>query len=393
MLYENDNSMKCYDVIIIGAGAAGLTAAAQTIARGHSTLVLDLGNSPARKVAASGGGNCNITNTAADITRYFGQNPNFIRGALSRRRPADILDWCKTHKIKLYEKTPGRYFCADGAVSVVDALIHDAHGATIKYNHTVTGVTKNGDIFCVIANNCEFQGKSLIIATGGTSFSTLGVSDIGYKIAKSFGHKVVPVRPALCAMKIPMFGSDLAGISIDVEITIGKEKIYDAMLFTHFGIGGPAVYRASVRDISNGITINLCPAVDILNAFKDAKLKNGKRNISTVLSEYLPTRVAKYFTSNNTKNIADFKDSELQIIANQINKFYITPDDIKLHNMQSAEIVRGGVSTDEISSKTMESKLCPALYFVGEIIDISGDLGGFNLQWAWASGYVAGQNA
>lgn len=385
--------MKQYEVIIIGAGAAGLAAAGELVQRGRRTLILDMGSMPARKVAASGGGNCNITNIAAGTTRYFGENPNFVRGALSRVRPSDILQWCEAHKIKLYEKTPGRYFCTDGANVVVSALLHDATGADIRYNHAVESVAQRDDKFVVCVNKKEFISDTLIIATGGASFGTLGVSDMGHKIAKQFGHKIVPVRPALCAMAMPMFDAELSGISLDVEITIGREKILDAMLFTHFGIGGPAVYRASVRDISNGITINLCPGTDIFDVLKCAKHKKGKCNITTILSEYLPVRVARYFAYNDTRNIADWRDSEIRQIADKINHLDIAGRDIKLHNMQSAEIVRGGVSTDDISSKTMESKICPGLFFAGEVLDIAGDLGGFNLQWAWASGHVAGQNA
>lgn len=385
--------MKHYDVIIIGAGAAGLSAAGELVQRGRRTLILDMGGAPARKVAVSGGGNCNITNMAAGVGQYFGKNPNFVRGALSRIRPEDVLDWCKNHNIKLYEKTPGRYFCTDGANAVVSALLNDATGADIKYEHTVESVARHDDKFVVFANNKEFISDTLIIATGGTSFGTLGVSDVGQKIAKQFGHKIIPMRPALCAMTIPMFGADLAGISLDAEITVGREKIIDAILFTHFGIGGPAVYRASVRDLAGGITINLSPGVDIFDMLKRAKQTTGKRNISTILSENLPARVAKYFSNNDARNIADWRDIEIREISDKISKFHIAGRDIKLHNMQSAEIVRGGVSTDDISSKTMESKLCPRLFFAGEVLDIAGDLGGFNLQWAWASGRVAGQNA
>lgn len=385
--------MKQYDVIIIGAGAAGLAAAGELMARGQRILVLDMGTSPARKVAASGGGKCNITNMAAGVARYFGNNPNFVRGALSRVSPTDILQWCERHKLKLFEKEPGRYFCADGAGAVVDALGQDAIGADIRYNHSVSGVNTNRDGFIVIANGTEFQSKSLIVATGGTSFGALDVSDTGYKIAKQFGHEIVPVRPALCAMAVTIFGADLAGVSVRAEISIGREKIRDDMLFTHFGIGGPAVYRASVRDLSDGITINLCPDVDIFSALKKAKLTSGKCRISTILSRYLPERVARYFANNDTRNIADWRDEEIRAIANNINNMHISAHDIKLHNLQSAEIVRGGVSTDNISSKTMESKICPGLFFAGEVLDIAGDLGGFNLQWAWASGRVAGQNA
>lgn len=380
--------MKQYDVIIIGAGAAGLSAGAQAIQNGKSVLILDMGNTPARKVMASGGGRCNITNTAAGRDRYFGQNPDFVRGALSRVSPHDILEWAKSHKLKLSQKEPGRYFCDDGAGAVVDALMRDAHGADIKYNSPVQSVEKKDGLFWV--NGC--CAPALIVASGGTSFGTLGVSDIGYKIAKSFGHKIIPVRPGLCALAITGANADLAGITLDAEIKIGKKKVCDSMLFTHFGIGGPAAYRASLHNIKDGIHINLCPNTDVLDLLRDAKQTQGRKNLATILGTVLPVRIAKWIAGADGRNIADLKDSDIKNIAERIQNIFISGDKIKYHTLASAEVVCGGISTDEISSKTMESKLCSGLFFVGEVIDIAGDLGGFNLQWAWASGRVAGDN-
>ena len=385
--------MNKYDVIIIGAGAAGLSAVATATNAGRRVLVLDMGGHPARKVAVSGGGRCNITNMAADASRYFGENPNFVRGAIARVTPRDILNWMDLHGLQYTEKAPGQYFCASNATDVVNALIKDASNADIKYNHVVKSVEKQNNEFIVGANDSLYISKSLIVASGGVSFGVHGVSDVGYKIAKHFGHKIVPVRPALCAMAIDNLGSELMGISIDCEITVGREKIRDALLFTHFGIGGPAVYRASVRDISNGIVINMCPDVNIYELLRAAKHTNGRRSITTILSEHIPMRLARYLCGNDTRNVADVRDAEIKNIADTINKFKIPGHDIRLHDLASAEIVRGGVSTDLISSKTMESKICPGLFFAGEVMDIAGDLGGFNLHWAWASGRIAGQNA
>ena len=384
--------MNVYDVIIIGAGAAGLSAAMVADNNKKRVLILEMGNAPARKVAVSGGGRCNITNAAVAHTRYFGTNPNFVRGAIARISPNDILDWMNKHDIEYTEKTPGQYFCKTTAVDVVNALLGDCHGAKIKYNHPVSSVTKENDRFIVIANGKKFSAKNLVIASGGTSFATLGVSDIGHKIAKIFGHKIVPIRPALCAISTNLFSSDLAGISIHAQITIGKEKINDDLLFTHFGIGGPATYRATVRDITNGFIVNMCPDINMYETMRSAKQKNGKRTITNIVSEFLPLRLARFLTHNDDRNIADIKDIEIKAIADKINAHKIDYQNIKLHNMQSAEVVRGGVSTDNISSKTMESKLCPGLFFAGEVLDIAGDLGGFNLHWAWASGRIAGQN-
>lgn len=381
--------MKTYDVIIIGAGASGLAAAGALCARGRRVAVLEMGASPARKVMASGGGRCNITNTNADYTRYFGKNRDFVRGALSRITPHDIIAWAYAHDLQLVEKAPGQYFCEKGAAAVVDALLSDAKDADIIYNTRVTDVRYQNNMFYIN----DLCADSVVIATGGTSFGALGVSDVGYKIAKSFGHRVVPVRPGLCALAVPNIPSDLAGVSLDAIITVGKEKIYDSLLFTHIGIGGPAAYRASLHDLMTGMHINLAPNVDILTVLRDAKHTNGRKTVAGILGQYLPTRVAQWIANNDTRHIADFKECEIQSVANSVCDIFIPHDAIKYHTMSSAEVVRGGIDTSEISSKTMESKLRPGLFFTGEVIDIAGDLGGFNLHWAWASGRVAGANA
>lgn len=386
--------MVKYDVVIIGAGASGMFAAASAINNGRNVAIIEMGATSARKVAVSGGGNCNLTNTNATYLNYFGANPEFARSALSQFSPQDMIVWAQNHNIRLYEKTPGRYFCVDGAKAVVDALIYDTKTADVFFNTVVEDIDKVDNIFCIKTNKETFQTNSVIVASGGISFPALGVSDIGYKIAKKFGHSIVPVRPALCMIKIkdnPY--SDFSGISVPAEICVGKNKIYDDLLFTHMGIGGPAAYRASLYDLDNGITINMLPKTNLMSILIDIKRSNGRKQISTVLSEYMPSRIAKFIAQNDTRNIADIKNTDLEQIVTNISKIYIPGDKIKLHSMASAEVVRGGISTKDISSKTMESKLCAGLYFTGEVLDITGDLGGFNLQWAWASGFVAGKNA
>lgn len=383
--------MKQYDVVIIGAGAAGLAAAAVAVERGRRVAMFEMGNVPARKVMASGGGRCNITNSAVAYNRYFGENPNFVRGAIARVKPDDILNWARAHKIKLVEKDAGRYFCANGAQDVVNALLRDAHGTDIFVKTTVTDINPHSGNFTVSTAHGDYLAQSVIIATGGVSFATLGVSDFGHKIAKKFGHKIIPVRPALCAIATNTFSPELAGISVNAQITVGKEKIKDSMLFTYFGIGGPAIYRATVRDQDN-LIINIAPDVDVFECLRNAKTSDGRKTVAGILSGILPVRVAKWICPD-TRHIADFRNDELSQIARRINNIFISRKDIKLHNLASAEVVRGGVDTSQISSKTMESKLCPGLFFVGEVLDVAGDLGGFNLHWAWASGRVAGQNA
>lgn len=381
--------MKIFDTIIIGAGAAGLMAAIQLTQRKKSILILDMGDNPARKVAISGGGNCNFTNMRADHAHYFGKNPRFVMSALSQFSPRDTLNWVKSHDIEYVEKEPGRYFCKNGANEIVNGLLCDIGNTPIKYNTNVIDLEKTGDIFVMKTDHGVFNALSVIVATGGVSYPHLGVSDIGQKIAKKFGHKIEPVRPALCAIKTKSFGTDLAGISLPVEITVGKQKIADNLLFTHFGIGGPAVYRATVIN-SKEMVINFAPEIDAFETLKNLKQKNGKKSVSNIIATILPNKLA-HFLCDDTRNIADIRDSELKQIANTINHFEI--NDGTAIGFQSAEVMIGGISTDKISSKTMESVLCAKLYFVGEVLDVAGDLGGFNLQWAFASGFVAGNNA
>ena len=381
--------MKIYDVIIIGGGAAGLFAATQLYIRNKSTLIIDMGDVPGRKIAVSGGGKCNFTNTDANYKRYFGQNPEFVRSALSQFTPFDTLKWVKSHNIKYIEKEPGRFFCQNSANDIIDALLRDIGNIKISTNTTVNDVVKKDELFTIKTNLGEFYAHKIIVATGGLSWAHLGVSGIGYTIAKKFGHKSEPVRPGLCGIKTNSFSDRLAGISLPVEIKIGKNIISDDLLFTHFGIGGPAAYRASLFGEKQMI-INFAPNIKVFEFLKSKKQTNGKKTIANVLSEFLPNKFA-HFICDDTRNIADFKDSELTKIATRTNQFEI--NDAHTTGLQSAEITVGGVSVAEISSKTMESKLCDGLYFAGEVMDIAGDLGGFNLQWAFASGYVAGNNA
>ena len=381
--------MKTFDTIIIGAGAAGLMATAQLTHRKKSVLIIDMGNEPARKIAISGGGNCNFTNLQADHTHYFGKNPRFVTSALSQFSPIDTLNWAKAHNIKYIEKEPGRYFCKNGAQDFVNALLDDINNTQIKYNTDVIDIEKSDEIFTIKTNKGDFEALSVIMATGGLSYPRLDVSNIGHVTAKKFGHKIEPPRPALCAIKTKSFDSALSGISLKVGITVEKHKITDDLLFTHFGIGGPAVYRATLINPKQMI-INFAPDKDIFELLKSKKQSNGKKSVAGVLSEILPNKLA-HFLCDSPQNIADLRDTELKQIANKINHFEI--NDGAVIGFQAAEVTAGGISTDKISSKTMESKLCPKLYFVGETLDITGDLGGFNIQWAISSGFVAGSNA
>ena len=381
--------MKTFDCIIIGAGAAGLFAAIQLVKRKKSVLIIDMGDKPARKIAISGGGNCNFTNTNADYTHYFGQNPRFVCSGLSQWTPNDTLNWVKSHNIDFIEKEPGRYFCKNGATEIVNALIKDNGNTEIKFNTNVIDVEKSNDKFVINTNNGEFVAKSVIVANGGVSYPHLNVSNIGHIIAKKFGHKIEPIRPALCAIKTQKFSSELAGISLPVEITVNKKKLSGDLLFTHFGLGGPVIYRATLFN-SKQLAINFAPNINVFDLLKNAKHKNGKKTVANILDEILPNKLAHFFC-RNTQHVADLQDTQLKQIAETINHFEI--NDASAIGFQSAEVTFGGISTDKISSKTMESQIISGLYFVGETIDITGDLGGYNIQWAFSSAYTAGSNA
>lgn len=385
--------MKKYDVIIIGAGAAGLSAARAALSINRKVLILDMGDKPARKVLVSGGGRCNFTNMAVSADRYFGKNPDFVRSVLARVKPTDILDWVAGHKIKWIEKTPGQFFCANSSQDIVDALTRDAQYADWVMNTRVEKVEHNHEQFIIQTDEQTYSAPALIVATGGISYPTLDVSDVGYTIAKCFGHKIIPVEPGLVALKTNLFDAQLAGLSVDVIISMGKKQIKDSLLFTHFGIGGPASYRASMYDLRQDMIINFLPNTDAFTWLTTTKKTDGKKSLHNVLSQKLPSKFAKWLVGDNTQNIADYKDSNLREIADYLNHYIIPGGSLKRRGLANAEVVMGGISTDEISSKTMESKLVPGLFFAGEVLDITGDLGGFNLHWAFASGLIAGRNA
>ena len=380
-----------YDVIIIGGGAAGFFAAKELISRQKSVLILDMGEKPLRKVLISGGGRCNFTNTNANKSRFFGKNPKFAAAALSRIKPRDILDWAQSHNLTPVEKEAGQFFCKQGAAAIVEAMQKDAKGAEIKLGVSVKDVEKTAENFVVETSAGKFFGRNIIVASGGMSFAKLGVSDIGYKIAKKFGHKIVPTRAGLVALKTNAFSADLMGISLPVEIKIGRTRIKDSLLFTHFGIGGPAAYRASIFDFDNDFQINFLPDIDVFDFLKSAKSTDGAKMLSTVLCQKLPEKFARWIIGDTNKKISDCKDKDLGKLAEKLSNFVIERNSISRRGFETAEITTGGVDTSEISPQTFESELCAGLYFIGEVLDISGDLGGFNLHFAFASGIIAGR--
>ncbi|MBN2676174.1 MAG: NAD(P)/FAD-dependent oxidoreductase [Alphaproteobacteria bacterium] len=384
---------KTYDVVIIGAGASGLFCGIESKNRGKSVCLIDHGSEICRKVKISGGGRCNFTNLNATWHNYLSENPKFCISALAQFSPHDFLHWVQKKGLMYTEKSAGQLFCKDHSQSLIDLLKDESQGVNFQLETTVKTISKL-DNFQIETSHGMIQSKSLIIATGGLSYPVLGATDFGHKIAKQFGHKIIPASPAL----VPFILSDeksfkeLAGISLPVRLSIGKKSFEDSLLFTHRGISGPAVLQiSSYWQKGQEILVNFYPQGDVFIWLKKQKMENPKKNLSTILSQIFPTQFAKFITQQLDKQIGDMKDGDLQKQSDLIQNWKLIPSRTAGYTL--AEVTRGGVDTNEISSQTMESKKVSRLYFIGEVLDVTGWLGGYNLQWAWSSGYVAGKSA
>ncbi len=383
-----------YDVIIIGAGAAGLMAANSSAKRGRKVLLLESTDKIGEKIRISGGGRCNFTNINASPANYISQNPHFIKSALARYTQHDFIKLVESYKIAYHEKTLGQLFCDASSTQIINMLVNECktYGAEILLNTKVLNITKS-DKFNLSTNNGEFHSTSLIIATGGLSIPKIGASDFGYKIAKQFDLNIITLKPALVPLTVQEetleFCKNLSGISIDSIVSYKETKFRENILFTHRGLSGPAILQISsyLEDSERDIQINLLPDQDMHNLFIDNK--NNKILLNNFLKDYLPKR----FIDNNFdgKRLIDYKAKELELIAQQLHKFKIKTNGTE--GYAKAEVTVGGVNTKELSSKTMESLKVPNLYFIGEVVDITGWLGGYNFQWAWSSGYIAGSYA
>ncbi|MBT3981609.1 MAG: NAD(P)/FAD-dependent oxidoreductase [Bacteriovoracaceae bacterium] len=391
-----DNISNIYDVIIIGAGASGLMTATIAARRGLNVLVLEKNKSAGKKVLVSGGGKCNFTNLNVSSIDFHSSNPHFCKSALSQYTQYDFIDWVESLEIPYEERTHGQLFTLKGAKDILNLLIYESaqENYSIKCNESIKRVKRVGDIFIVENSKGEiYQSHSLVIATGGISFPKLGASDFGYKLAKSFGHSITPLTEALVALKIkkPNFGK-LSGISIEASSTINSHTYTDDLLFTHRGLSGPLMLKTSLfLDEKMEFTLNLSPHKDLREELSSNQ--NTRTNIKPLLNKFFPKRLSEFLIQNfwnGSEKIAESKSENLQNFTNCIHSLVIK--DCTTEGYDRAEVTKGGVSVDEISSKTMESKICPSLFFVGEVCDVTGNLGGYNFQWAWSSGYVAGSN-
>lgn len=385
------------DVIIIGAGASGMICAIESGKRGRSILVLDHAPKIGKKIRISGGGSCNFTNINTSHTNFISNNPHFCKSALSRFTPDNFIALLQKHGVKYEERAQGQLFCANSSEEIIRMLENESKdaGVNIILNCQIQDVEKE-DSFIVSTNHGIFESDSLVIATGGLSYPQIGASGIGYNIAKQFGLKITEIKPALVPFifspeDLKMFG-ELSGISIDAAIKCNKIEFRGSILFTHRGLSGPAILQtSSYWKEGDTLVIDLLPDFDIYSIFTEKQQNKTKIEMHNVLSEYLPSRFAKIWSFLNilSKPVNQYNEKELRNIAQQLKNWEIKPKSTE--DFKTAEVTVGGIDTNELSSKTMESRKVKGLYFTGEVIDVTGQLGGYNLQWAWASGFVAGQ--
>ncbi len=370
--------------IILGAGASGLMCA-EHIADAGNVLILEKQKQIAAKVKISGGGKCNFTNLGVSDQNYLCNNKHFVKSALARFTPQDILKIMQQNQLK-YEERPNQQMFAFDAFAIADMLLKRCLEKQVKIqtNCSVNNLSKENNIFKIDTNLGCFTSDNLIVATGGMSYPKIGATDYGYKIARQFGHKIINPRPALVGLisqtDLRDFCSELSGISLPVIATIGKKKIARDLLFTHLGVSGPAILNASLY-WQSGQTVY----IDFLNGQSfNALLENqAKKTVSQILSKILPTHLAQKLVEDLDCNIENLSNKNKQLLNDRLTHFAFMPQ--KTMGFDRAEVTVGGVDVSQISSQTMESKLCPHLFFIGEVLDVTGELGGFNLHWAWAS--------
>jgi predicted Rossmann fold flavoprotein len=392
-----EGSASSKDVVVIGGGAAGLFCAIEAGKRGRKVLVLEHSDRVGKKIAISGGGRCNFTNLHTRPDNFVSANRHFCKSALARYTPADFIALVSKHGIKYHEKKLGQLFCNEGSQQIIEMLLQECAdaGVEIRCGCQVRSISHDQE-FALETNQGRFVSSSLVIATGGLSIAPLGATDFGYCIARQFGLEIEQPRPALVPFTLSSAVqrqlSSLSGISLDSLVNFGEVEFRENILVTHRGLSGPAILQISLYwEPGSPIVINLLPDHEVLELLKDKQ--NSEIELANLLALYLPRRFAHAWCDLYvpSRPLKQFNDSQLSEIARKIQQFQITPAGTE--GFKKAEVTVGGVATAELSSQTMESKRVPGLYFIGEVVDVTGQLGGFNFQWAWASGYAAGQSA
>jgi len=391
---------KKYDIIVIGAGASGLMSAIEAGKRGRKVLLVDHAKKIGEKIRISGGGRCNFTNINTHPSKFISKNPKFIISALNQYTQNDFINLIKKHNIKFHEKKLGQLFCDESAQQIIDMLLLECQTAnvTLKKEIIITDVDKKGDQYFIAVGTDKYSCDSLIIATGGLSVPKIGASKFGYDIAKKFNLNIVETLPALVPLtfdeKILSMCKELSGLSLEAVVFFNKTFFQEGMLFTHRGLSGPSILQiSSYWKLGDDIKINLSPKLDIFKFLESEKNLNPKQEINNIIAEILPKRLAHIICKENnvTGNITELSNKLLKQLSDSINAWIINPTGSE--GYRTAEVTLGGVDTNEISSKTMMSKKNPGLFFIGEVVDVTGHLGGYNFQWAWSSGFVAGQYA
>jgi len=387
------------DVIIIGAGAAGFMCAIEAGKRGRKVWLIDHGSKTAEKIRISGGGRCNFTNAHARPETFLSDNPHFCKSALKQYSQHDFIALVEKHGIAYHEKKLGQLFCDGSAQEIIDMLLQECNEAGVIYeNETIVeSIEKTETGYKIRTNRGDKNCTSLVIATGGLSIPKIGATRFGYDIAKQFGINVLETLPALVPFtfqtSILERCKTLSGLSVDAIVSCGKISFREGLLFTHRGLSGPSILQiSSYWREGDEIAINLCADRDIFKLLKGHKKHTPKQEVQTALSDALPKRLADSIceTENITGRIADLPDKKLEKLAKAVNDWRVKPAGTE--GYRTAEVTLRGVDATELSSKTMEAKSQPGLFFIGEVVDVTGHLGGFNFQWAWSSGYVAGQN-
>ena len=389
-----------FDVVVIGAGAAGLMCAIEAGKRNKKVLIIEHTSKIAEKIRISGGGRCNFTNIYSNTENFLSNNKHFCKSAFSKYTQNDFIDLVKKHKIKFHEKKLGQLFCDNSAKDIIEMLITECEiqKVEISLNTKIKSVIREENLYTLDTEKKEkFICSSLVIATGGLSIPKIGASDFGYKIANQFNLKVTNLYPALVPLTfkddILEFCKSLAGVSIEASVKINKTIFNEGLIFTHRGISGPSILQiSSYWKPEKTIEVNLLPQNSMDKTLKERRIETPKQNISNVLSDFLPNKLAMAITSllNTNHKIGEASNSTLNKISSFINKLNVLPTGTE--GYKTAEVTLGGIDTNEINSATMECKKYSGLYFIGEVVDVTGHLGGHNFQWAWSSGYVAGQN-
>ena len=389
-----------FDVIIVGAGAAGMMSAIEAGKRGRKVLLVDHYKKIGEKIRISGGGRCNFTNINTNPNKFLSQNPKFVKSALSQYTQNDFINLINKYEIKFHEKKLGQLFCDHSAQQIVEMLLKECELAnvTILKEFVIKEIDKENNQYNVSTETEKFSSESLIIATGGLSVPKIGATSFGYEIAKKFDHDIIETLPALVPLtfneKILEMCKELTGLSVEAIVSFNKTLFQEGMLFTHRGLSGPSILQiSSYWKQGDNIKVNLSPKLNVYQLLEEKRKLNPKFDILNIVSEILPKRLAQIICSKNEVggNISELSNKILKQLSENINNWLINPTGSE--GYRTAEVTLGGVNTKELSSKTMMSNKHKNLFFIGEVVDVTGHLGGYNFQWAWSSGYVAGQYA